>query len=258
MFELVKWYLDLVTDDGTAVIAYAALGRLGAVPFRFAALLQAPPQGPPREASAISGVTPPVVQDGSVAWSHPRLQVRGTWTPLGPALHHSLLEAPRGRIDWRCAAAHARAEVHADGRRLAGVGYAECLRLTLAPWHLPFRRLYWGRYASTAHALVWIIWQQGMDRQWIWLDGAAQPAARLTAEGVTGLEGGGSLLFGPARDLRDRNVIGAVGRSLPAPVRRRMGPLAGMHERKRVAECTLALPAAPPERGWAIHEEVAW
>ena len=258
MFELVKWYLDLVTEEGTTVIAYSAAGRLGAITFRYASVLHAPPGKTPRESSAISGVLAPSEEGGRVAWSHPRLRVGGTWTPLGPALHQSLLQTPRGDVDWRCVAPHARAEVRLGEQRLAGVGYAECLRLTLAPWHLPFRKLSWGRYASGAHALVWILWQDGMERRWIWLDGTAQPAARLTAEGVTGLDGGGSLAFGPSRVLRDRQVIGAVGRSLPGALRRRLGPLAGMEEHKCVAESTLSLPEGRTERGWAIHEEVRW
>ena len=68
MFSLVKWYFDLVTDDGTAVIAYAARLRLTGVRLTYAATLISPPAGSACERSVIGRVRPPRRTRDSIVW----------------------------------------------------------------------------------------------------------------------------------------------------------------------------------------------
>lgn len=55
MFHLLKWYLDVVTDDGGVAIGYAARLRWGAVRVGYASLLLAAPSGSCREQATLRG-----------------------------------------------------------------------------------------------------------------------------------------------------------------------------------------------------------
>ncbi len=258
MFELVKWYLDLVTEDGTVVIGYAARCRFGAAGFRYASLRQAPPAGPAVERSAVSGVEMPRPVGSSIHWRHDRLEVSGTWTPLGSPIRQTLYESARGSIEWECHQPQARVRARVGGRDLEGLGYVETLRLTLPPWDLPFRRLHWGRFITPAHWLGWIVWDDGRAGNWIMLDGQLEPSALLRADGVEQLSGGRTLRLAPGRIICDRAVLGSISEIIPAVLRARLGPLAGMQERKQLAPAELHAPAQPVDCGWALHEEVQW
>ena len=49
-----------------------------------------------------------------------------------------------------------RVRLRLDDRELSGMGYAECVTLTMAPWRLPLRVLRWGRFVSSRNWMVWV------------------------------------------------------------------------------------------------------
>ena len=258
MFELTKWYLDLVTDQGTAVVAYMATCRLGTMAFSYASVLVAPPGMPAVEDSTGGRVDPPQRVGERLRWQSEALGFQGEWSPLGPAIQQTLLDGPEGGIHWTCHLPRSRAHARLGERDLEGLGYVERLRLTLPPWRLPFRSLRWGRHLSLEHSLVWIDWARGTDRRWVWLDARPEPAAELTPAGVWGLSDGQSLRLHPPAVLRDRRVLERLGRALPEWLRARLGPLAGMREQKWLARSEIENDGTPCDAGWAIYEEVTW
>lgn len=221
MFLLVKWYLDLVTDDGTALWAYSARLRWGALRLSYASVCRSVPGARLDEAATIRGVVAP-------------------------------------RLDWLCQMPRARATVRWGDSTYVGLGYVESLRLTIPPGRPPFRTLRWGRHLSDRHALVWIEWEGGDPQRWVWLDGSEQRDARLTADGIAALDRGCELRLGSSRDLCDRPVVGSLARFLPAVARRAAGPLGSMREHKQLSRSSLLAPGQAPDLGWAIHEEVTW
>lgn len=258
MFTLDKWYLDLVTDDGTALIGYAADLRWHAVRLRYASLLVNRPGHGPHEQAIVRGVTAPDVAGDSLQWRSRPLRVEGEWQRLTPPIEATLLETPAGMITWSCLFPRARATVEVGDARYEGLGYAEQLRLSLAPWDFPFRALRWGRHLSAGHSLVWIEWEGPLARHWVWLDGAPQPAARVVSDGVIGLAAGCVLHWDSGREVRRRSVIEAINDAAPAVVRRLTGRIGSMDEHKRLSRSTLVADGKVLDEGWAIHEEVTW
>jgi hypothetical protein len=258
MFQLAKWYLDLVTDEGIALVGYAARLRWGALRLRYASLLRSEPGSPATEDVSLRG-TEPALEGDILTWRHGPLGVDGRWERQAPPIAAHLASLPSGDIHWHCLVPNAQVTLRLGDRTLAGRGYAERLELTLPPHELPFRTLHWGRHLSGQHALVWITWEgRTAPASWIWLDGALQPSARLSQGGITGLPGGLELCFDPPRTLRGRSVLTELARPLPALLDRVVGPVARMHERKLLARSALIQDGAPLDRGWAIHEEVRW
>jgi len=258
MFSLDKWYLDLVTGDGIALIGYAAELRWHALHLRYAAVLESHPGTPPHERATIRHSSPPEVTGDRIAWRCQPLHLQGEWRALAPAIEATLLDGPAGTITWSCVMPRAFASVESGTARHEGLGYVERLRLTLPPWDFPFRALRWGRHLSVGHALVWIEWDGELTRRWAWLDGRLQPSARVAGDGVEGLEDGLALRWQQGRDLRRRSVMETLREAAPLLVQRATGRLGTMDEHKRLARSTLLENGQPRDEGWAIHEEVTW
>jgi hypothetical protein len=258
MFELVKWYLDLVTDLGTAVIGYSVDCRLGAGSFRYASLLHSPPDQPASERTTLLGARFPVPEGDLLRWQVPAFRFDAAWQRTGVPLEQTLLDAEPGRIEWYCRQPRALVTARLDDTVLTGLGYAERLRMTVPPWQLPFRTLRWGRYVSARHEIVWIEWEHDLGRRWLWLDGREEPNARLDHDRIVGLSERRELALDDRRVLRDSRVLTSLGQILPDSIRARVGPLAGMREQKWLAESELRQDGVAVDRGWALHEEVRW
>jgi hypothetical protein len=258
MFELVKWYLDLVTDCGSVLVGYSVHCRLGPAGFRYASLLHAAPDAPAIERTTLPGARAPVLEGDTLRWHVPRLRFDGAWQRLGPPLAQTLLDEERGRIEWHCHLPRARATARFGDEIIAGMGYAEELRVTCPPWQLPFRTLRWGRYHSPERGLVWIEWKGELERRWIWFDGRAEPGATLGEQGISGLSDRRALQCEDPRALRDRQVLETLTRILPSAMQEQIGPLGGMRERKWVARSVLTQDGVAVDRGWTVHEEVRW
>ena len=257
-FSLEKWYLDLVDDDGVAVIGYAARLHTGPLATRYASILHSPSAGAPTERTALRRIRPPEFHRGTLSWACVPLGLEGEWVAEAAPISRALFATEAGSIEWECLLPRARARIRLGGNAIAGYGYAERLRLTLPPGQLPFHRLRWGRHVSDRHSVVWIAWDGATTRHSVWLDGVEEPGARLTSSGVEGLPQGQSLRLSGSRTLRDRPVLGAVGEALPEFARHLAGPLGTMREHKRLDRSSLMAGGLTLDAGWCIPEEVMW
>ena len=257
-FLLSKWYLDVVTDAGAVAILYAARLRFGRLHAAYASVLVADPGAPLAEDAAVRGVEPPRLSGGALSWGHERLGVRGTWRRAAPPIRQNLLRTASGALQWACHMPLAHATVRCGDRVLTGFGYAESLRLSLPPWRLPFDTVRWGHHASGRRSLVWIACDGRERRQWVWLDGQPQPEAAVMDDGVRNLAHGEAHRLEAGRVIRDQRVLGAVTKALPSLGRRVAGPLARMHEIKRLGRSVIGRPGEPSDPGWTLHEVVRW
>lgn len=259
MFTLEKWYLDVVTDDGTAVVGYVGDVAWQGISLRYASCLVAAPGQAPIERTSVGEAGWPEVANGAVSWTSDPLALHGEWHALAAPIARTLLTSPLGVVDWSCVAPRARVAIVSPSGRVEGLGYAERLRLTLPPWALPFRTLRWGRHVSDRHALVWIEWDGGQPMRVAWLDGEIQPSARVIASGVTGLTEHRELRWDQGRDLSRRPVGALLGRVAPALAARVAGRLATMQEHKQLSRSSLVdADGGGIDRGWTIHEVVTW
>ena len=257
MFQLDKWYLDLVTPEGDVVIGYAARIAWGGLGFNFSSLLENPVDGPISDRSIVRGTSDPTESPDCVRWTNDALGFAGTWTGIAP-IEERLVNSPAGAINWRCLAPRANVAIDVGGRTRTGHGYVERLSLSIPPWSLPFDRLLWGRFTSDRHSVIWIEWTGTTHRRWVWMNGTLAPDAIPTAHGVDGLGHGVTLEWNAGRDLRNRSVLDWLGRELPGVARRMTGRLDRMHEHKVVSPALLSGVEPEAEPGWAIHEEVRW
>jgi len=258
MFLLVKWYCDVVTDQGSGVILYAARLRWGPVRMGYAATLFFPGGTAVREKATYRGVELPHFEGDVVTWRSERLGTLGRWCREVPPIERCLAQGPHGSIEWKCHMPRARGAVQIGDACLDGLGYVECLRLSIPPSRLPFRQLRWGRHVSPQRWLVWIDWAGGDEKRWVWLDGLDQPAAVVSDHGVQDLSEGRQLVLEEGRDLRDRPVLATIGVPWPALTRRLAGPLGRMHEQKRLARSSIVRAGEPIDHGWTVYEEVVW
>lgn len=255
-FVLDKWYLDLVTDDGAAVIAYAARLALGPLALGYTSVLDASAPGAPRIRTRVGGLRAPRVEGRELAFASVPLGVRFRLSPLDPAAAATFYERPGGAVRWRCDAPRGRATVELDGRVLSGLGYAEQVRLTLPPWQLPIEELRWGRALGEGGSLVWVDWSGAAHRTRLVLrDGVPVEASAVTDREVVAADGTALVRLAEGRVLRSGWLSRTVGPTLPATLRRRLpGGALRLHETKWCAEAVLA--GGAPAR--ALHEVVRW
>ncbi len=258
MFTLEKWYLDLVTAEGTAVIVYSARLKWGRARAGYASVLVSRADAPVEEESAFGDAAAPTGENDRITWSHPALRLHGQWQARGAPIDARLLEHADGWIDWRCVTPRSRVTIDVGRVRHVGLGYVEQLTLTIPPWKLPFHHLRWGRYASESQAIVWIAWDGADTRQFVWHDGVPQPGAIIDDQSIRLLHGGAELRFGPARDVCARPALARLAGRLPSPVQALAAPVAAMFEHKMLAPSEVVLAGAPLDSGWSLYEEVRW
>jgi hypothetical protein len=258
MFRLTKWYLDLVTDQGTALITYAASLAWQAIRVRYASTFLAKPGAAPAEHGGWTDVHLPEVAGDVLRFEHAGLAISGRWRRTSRPIEQTLLDDEVGRLHWACLFPAAAATATIRGESLAGHGYGECLTLTRPPWTLPLRRLRWGRTIASSHHAVWIEWSGGNAKQWVWLDGGVEAGADICDAAVTGLSDGRQITLRPFRELCDRRSLQVLSRRLPALDTLPLGPLRALREVKRLDWGTLTKDGLPIGEGWTIHEAVSW
>jgi hypothetical protein len=259
VFELSKWYADCVTDKGDAAILYHAELRLGVLPIHYESLLLKRWDSPARALYSLGRHSSPALEGASIKWNSQSWNTRANWVDLGEAHHEVLFESDSGSLQWNCIAPRATASVQMDsGDSLNGWGYAEYLKLSVAPWRLPIRRLRWGRFVNANDAIVWIDWSGPHAKQVVYLNGSSLSAASITDHEVA-VTGGEAVLH-----LEDSQVIrdGLLGKTALAvfPKFSELFPdsVLKMRECKWVSRAVLRRPGCPDSAGTAIHEVVEW
>lgn len=228
-FHLSKWYLDCVSAEGEVFLAYCAELRWRTLCLHYASVLG--------HSSSLREVPVPLWREGVLEWDAPSLGVRGRWEALDPPIQESLMD---GACQWRCLAPRARAEVRVADRSIRGLGYAEHLTMTVAPWRLEIEELRWGRFLSETDGLVWIEWRGSNPVRLRWRNGIrCREESRL--------------------DLRDREVLreGALVDTalaiIPNILKLFPSRIVGLRETKWRSRAALGA-----TEGWAIHEVVVW
>jgi hypothetical protein len=253
---LIKWYVDCIDQAGRAVIGYwSAFAWRGArLSINNVALME--PGTPPRYWRSFSRTPEPEVRGSTFTWRAGTLDWSLTGRALAPPFGLRLLDGADGTVDWECAACPMRADVTLPGGgALSGLGYAERLSISLAPWKLPIEELRWGRWIANAggRSMVWIDWRGAHPLTAVFVDGARSPSAVVTDGRIAAGDAVLTLPEGPT--LLQRSVRDVVGGSGPLS---RLLPPAWLNVRdcKRMSPGTFEAAGSPPETGWAIHEHV--
>lgn len=255
--HLKKWYFDLVTDSGTAFLCYSVglvykdwrLGYSAVMkgafdhPFKATYSMQAPK---------------PQVHDQEIIWTDPKTDAVFTWqnTNAFQTEPLTLWEDEHGSVQWHHLYPTAQARIEHQGQSLQGLGYAECLDLSILPWKLPLKRLRWGRFTSNTHALTWIEWQmqEQQNKYWAFYNGSPTEIdlldqAHISCEqGHLHIQPGSAIREGYLRDTA-LSSVSLVSALLPQQVM-------DIHEAKRIAPAQLTLHSGEQISGWVIDEVV--
>jgi hypothetical protein len=252
-FALRKWYLDGTAADGRAIIGYWSALRWRDLSVCWQSVTTYGPGRAPERLSSLRRRSEPVRRAGGVEWTSPALKM--SWAIAGSVAPISarLWTRSAAGVDWCSPAPAGVARVSLEGQTFSGVGYAECLTLTVAPWRLPIRELWWGRWCDDAggRSIVWIEWRGPETRRWVFLDGS--PVDALVDE--SGVRGERFVLGLEDREtLEHRSVaealepVAALTKILPRSVR-------DMRESKWCSRGVLSCDGARIT-GRAIHEVV--
>ena len=246
-----KWYLDCVAEDGATWIGYW-------VDLRWSAMRVAAVSSLLYADSELTSTTklraeeePQLIGD-RLSWHSPSAGVRLQMNAAGQGATHQLHDG----VTWRCVVPAAETSVELPDRTLHGVGYAEVLELSVAPWRLPVRELYWGHATCRNMSLVWIRWSGARPLLFALCDGVMERAAAIEDDEVR-------LADGRRVQMSDRAV---VREETLANTLRPMRGIAALLprsftsavERKWRSRGTVFAGDRPIDDCWVIHERVTF
>lgn len=257
-FFIRKWYADVAdATTGNLAICYHSDVRWRGLKLRFFNLLHFAGRATLRSTTSFRR-RPAVAFDGATRLSLHGADLAGEWHTEQPAIRERLLETPAGYVQWDCWLPAARAEVAAPllPHPLCGLGYAECLTVTIQPWQLPIDTLRWGRFRAEGHSVVWIQWRGPVPHTLVWHNGRRHPDADIADDALC--FGAHRLLLADRAPLRAGPLIGTVFRR--SPWLRALFPLRilRLDECKWQTRATLLADGQPVATGWAVHERVEW
>ncbi len=255
-FALTKWYVDAVDAGGRSAILYSTALHWGSTRVGWHGLSVCEPDGEVSHRTSVRPMPLPSRDGDRLAWRADSLGCAVGCAPTVPGFVERLLDRTDGILEWRCEVPAARVDVSlADAPPVSGVGYAECISLTLPPWRLPIEELRWGRWVSDegSRSLVWIDWRGPQPRTDVFLDGRLQPSPVVTDSQIRA----GEVRLAPAarRPLYSRSVgsaLAGLGRLLsllPAS-------WLDVEDTKWISRASLDGPDGTIGEGWCIDERV--
>ncbi len=263
-FELSKWYADCTSEDGEAAIVYHAELRWRSVAIHYRSLLTKRAGCATQAVYSLRKRPGPQVQGDKIVWEASDWEAAGSWRALGSSYRKVLFESEGGSLDWQCVAPRAEAAIEigsgakSRGWRIEGWGYVEHLRLTLAPWKLPIRRLHWGRFVNAADALVWIDWSGSYNKRAVYLNGLEVNAMEIGDREVVLGESGAVLTLDQGSVLREGTLGSTALKSIPNLDKLLPDSILNVRECKWLSSAVLRRTGKPDSAGVAIHEVVEW
>jgi hypothetical protein len=258
-FELSKWYLDCTSGQGDAVIVYHAELRWRAITIHYASLLTRRAGSPTSIVYSLRRRPSPAAQGGEIVWESADWEAAGRWRDLSQSHENILFRSKAGALHWNCVAPRAAATVQIGSEpAIEGWGYAEHLRLSIAPWRLPIQQLRWGRFVNAADTLVWIDWSGSYNKRAVYLNGAEVSATEVGDTEVVLTKSNAVLSLDRGVVLRE-GVLGSTALSV-IPNLDRLFPhsILNMRECKWLSRALLRRTGQPDSTGMAIHEVVEW
>jgi hypothetical protein len=186
-FALTKWYFDCICDNGRAAIGYYVRLTWGRLSLTWQALSVWEAGRRTLERSSLAGSPTPSRSPERITWNAPGLGCSVAADVCQPCAALRLFKTATGFVDWRCEAPLAHVTIELAGAApLHGIGYVECLELTIPPWQLPIRELRWGRWADhdARHSIVWVDWRGESPNTWVLVDGVHASAMEVQDDGV--------------------------------------------------------------------------
>jgi hypothetical protein len=256
-FLLSKWYLDCIAENGDGVIVYVADLRWKAWRMQYASTLRFSGQKV-ESATSIRKCSLPEFANGQIVVKLPHVAMEGVWSGFAAPIERTIFKTSAGAVRWNCLQPASRVKLVLDrSREMTGLGYAECLEISIPPWKLPLGELHWGRFVTESDSLVWIDWRGAYSRRILVHNGAELEPGVVTDGAVSSLDSHVRLALDRGLVLRS----GILGDTVFSGIARlaRILPISmlSLRESKWRSWGTL-ISAERTVSGWAIHEIVRW
>ncbi len=251
-FELSKWYLDCITESGDVSIIYSGTAKWGPAQLRYSSLIESAAQTVTTRHS-LRPSNEPKLDNGLLSWQSVKLKTAGEWRPDSVAVRKTIYSSKEGAIEWNCLMPRAHARI---GNRV-GLGYAEHLSMTIAPWRLPLRTLRWGRFLSPSDWIVWIDWLGDFTQRTVYRNGEMAQTLRLDDREIEFCDGG-KLSLDLSLVLRE-GPLGVTALSQIPGIRSSFpARLLNINECKWRSRARYERAGSTLSEGWAVHERVEW
>lgn len=252
MFYLKKHYYDGIDKQGNVFIIYSAELMLWGVKIPYSSILFHSKNSQQFEKRSLSKLKQ---IDRSV--HHPRLPFSAYWIPHLPEIKVALIHNSTQYVNWSCHTPKAHFHITFQGKEYQGIGYAETLEMNFLPWKLAVSELYWGRFLSENHSVIWIEWRgKQAFKQLIW-NGKTFSDFEIKEEGISLPSENMFLRFQMSIALKNEpigNVITQV------PLLKYFLPKRFLQTQhmKWKSEVKLLVNQHVRESGYALYEKVLW
>ena len=248
--------MDGVDAAGRVVIAYWARLSLRELNVTWHALSEYDVEGGARRTSSLAPVPPPSRRGGRISWRSDALPVSLHMDVEDAPHERMLLETPNGIVHWRGETMAAEMHlVRAGQATFCGLGYCECLTLSLPPWTLPIDAVDWGHWiaADCSRSSTWFRWRGDHPLTLVVEDGRGLTHA--TVDGTRISPATALLDLSPARQL-ERRHLGEI--LTPIPLLSRVVPasLLRLEEAKWLGRGVRRDSDGTRREGWAVFEAV--
>ena len=99
-FYLKKWFLDCVSEEGEAMIFYAAKLKWHGLVVPYTSWLHHNPVAGTSQRSRFHNIHMPEKNDRSIYWKDSRFQIDGKWDTHVSPIQARLFESDEGYLDW--------------------------------------------------------------------------------------------------------------------------------------------------------------
>jgi len=252
-FSLVKWYMDCVTDIGDAAILYCAEFNWRGMHLSYSNILTVS-EGSVETHSSMDGYQLSS-SDRQILVELPRLGVSGRWKEDAAPFQRTVFENASGSVEWNCLQPRALVHLRIGACAFTGLGYAECLTLTLPPWQLPMSQLRWGRFVSPEESLAWVDWQGEYSTRFAVHNGRACETLAVSDSEIA--IHGATLRMEESFPLRAGQLGSTVIPGAPALGKLLPRSMRNIEEQKWRSRGRLVTQDRSSS-GWVIHEVVNW
>lgn len=248
-FRLTKWYADALDSHGRGLIAYEAALQWNAIRLGYRGTISIHIDGLKDESNWLMGkeIEHPA---GDFQWKSGDKAY--AWKGSRGAISEMLLQSEEGSVQWNCLQPGAQV----TGSNLFHAhGYVEKIELTLLPWNLPISELYWGRYISDKHCIIWIRWEGSKNLQLVWMNGVRLLPGSISQTEIRVDEYQVGL---PNQLLRKGSLMESVFARFEKMTRWFPSNILSLYEEKWYGNAALTHRGVVVDEGQVIHEKVKW
>ncbi|WP_244911417.1 hypothetical protein [Actinobacillus ureae] len=160
-------------------------------------------------------------------------------------------------MNWHCHTPKGHFHVSFQDKEYRGLCYAEMLEMNFAPWELAVSELYWGRFLSENHTIIWKEWRGKQSfKQLIW-NGKQYSDFEIQKEGILLQSENMFLRFQMSTILKNEPIGNMVAK---IPLLRYFLPKRFLRTRiiKWKRETKLLINQNVQEAGYALYQKVLW